>query len=566
MRPAGIQQAQKRTDMTEEYVVESTYTQGLQRVLSTTGDDVEIEISLETYDRMEKDSAIFKSNRILVTNALSDEMQLAPGATEEEVGPEEYQVYVEVMELCQRAVDGLDRPYRETLEQQLGNAIKYGHGLGEITYEHREDGSSTKPKEDKAQPKTRVGAFWARMRERFSAAEEEPKDPSIKRPQLRNKTVRLMPKSIKVKPRGAAKFVVDDFMNVLGLAPKVTKGNKLRYDEIIDRDKFSVLTLLKKDEDPRGRSMYRTAFNWYNLKTQLPSEMLRFILEEVVPKAVATLGPDAAPYEIERDADGVAQFEADGITPKMVTAVESMKSTIRNFRGGSGAVMPHGATLEPFKKGLTGANDGNLFSQVVKLLNNEIENGILLQTLAQSEGEHQARSASQQVAELLHNLVFWIRWLLAVMTVTDLMEVVIEKNLGRWALRYMPFVSFGDFVRRDWATDLEVIARAYFWGFIDDSQRAELMAWLNLPKAGPSRQELGLEATAQADVNGDPIVPNKQRPDKQAGTKDRNKGNGTEKKNGNKQNADIGFSPLDVLGHHRGRTTGFKRNILSGRR
>lgn len=567
MRPLGVQQAQKRTDLTEEYVVESSYAGGLQRVLASTQDDVEIEINLETYDRMENDSAIFKSKRILVTNALADEMQFAPGATEEEVGPEEYGVYTEVMDLCQRAIDGLERPYRETLEQQLGNAIKYGHGIAEVTWEHREDGSSTKPKEEARPARTKVGALWANIRERFTAAEEEPTDPSIKRPQLRNKQIRLMPKDVKVKPRGAAKFVVDDFMNLLGLTPKISRrGGRLRYDEIIDRDKFIVLTLLKKDEDPRGRSMYRTAFNWYNLKTQLPGEMLRFILEEVVPKAVATLGPDAVPYEIERDADGIVQYEANGTTPRMVTAVESMKKTLKNFRQGSGAVMPNGATLEPYKKGLTGASDGNLFRLIIKILNDEMENGILLQTLAQSEGEHQARSASQQVAELLHNLVFWIRWLLAVMTVTDLLEVVVEKNLGKWALKYMPFVSFGDFVRRDWANDLEMIAKAYFWGFIDDTQRAELMAWLNLPKPGPSRQELGLEATAQSDVNGDPVVPNKKRPDKQAGTKDRNKGNGTEKKKNGKSNADTGFGPLNMLGHHRGRTTGFKRDIHSGRR
>jgi hypothetical protein len=569
MTPDGIRISPiVRKDMTEDFVAPSGYTWGQSRFLGSTQDDVEIEINLETYDKMENDSTIVKSKQILVTNALADELQFAPGATEENVGPDEYKVYTEIMEFCERVVGGLDRPYRESMEQLLGNSIKYGHGIAETTWEYRTDGSSTKPEERKIPvgPKTRIGAFWAKITGGlFMAQPTEPADPSIKRPSLKNQKLRLMPKSIRVKPRNSARFVVDDFMNVLGLAPAYNRD--LAYNEIIDRDKFLVLTLMKRDEDPRGKSLYRASFNWYNLKTQLPSEMMRFILEEAVPKAVVTLPDNATPFEYDRDEDGNIQYEdpETKLLPKMLTAVESMKNTVKHFRGGSGVVIPHGATFEPYKKGLTGANDANLFGQIIKLLNDEIENSILLQTLAQSEGQHQARSASQQVAELLHNLVFWIRWLMAVMTLTDLCEVAVEKNFGKWALRYMPFISLGDFVRRDWADDLEVIARAYFWGFIDDTQRAELMAWLNLPKPGPSRQELGLTQTAQADVNGDPIVPNGNRPDKQAGTKNRNKGNGTEKKNV-KQSEDTGFSPLNMLGNHRGRTVRVTRDLFSNRR
>lgn len=563
-RPSGIQPMPINTDLTKEFVANG-YSLGQQHILGSTQDEVEIEINLETYEKMENDSAISKSKHILVTNTLSDELQFAPGATEEEVGPEEYQIYVEVMELAQRALAGLDRPYRETLEQQLGNAIRYGHGIGEVVYEYRTDASSTKPPEDKADPKparTKVGAFFSKLGGLFMGAAEPPPDPGIKRPILRNERVRLMPKAIKVKPRGSVRFVVDDFMTVLGLVPATRNSSSpLRIDEIIDRDKFSVLTMHKQDEDPRGKSTYRPAFNWYNLKTQVPSELLRFILEESVPKAVATLPPNAAPFEFERDKDG--QFVKDDTGQNvMLPIVESFKRMIERFRSGSGVVVPYEAKFEPYKKGVTGTNDADLFTKICKLLDDQMENCILLQTLAQSEGEHQARSASQQVAEILYNLIFWIRWLIAVMTVTDIVDVVITKNLGEWALRYKPFVSLGDSVRRDWRKDLEMVAKAYFWGFIDDTQRAELMAWLNLPKPGPSRQELGLEATAQADVNGDPVVPNGQRPDKQPGTRDRNKGNGTEKKNV-KQNENTGFSPLNFLGHHGRRTTGTKGNLFS---
>lgn len=568
LRPDGVK-VKVVNDYRRQYINVSGYTVGQQRVLGATIDDVEVEVDLATYDRMENDSTIAKGKRILITNVLADELQLAPGATEDEVGPDEYKVFVEVMEFCQRCVGGLERPLRETYEQILGNAIRHGHGIGEVEWEYRIDGASTKPAEAKT-PKVSKSRFSA-MVERFgftskTDAPADSPDVGIKRPQLRSEMTRLMPKSIKVKPRGAALFVVDDYMTVLGLTPRYNNGRgALNWDEVVSRDKFVVLTLNKQDEDPRGKSSYRPAFNWYNLKCQIPAEMLRFILEESVPKAVGTLPEDSPAFEFERDDKGDIIYEDPETmkTPKMLTAAESMGQQIKGFRSGSGAVIPYGAKLEPFKK--TGASDADFFSKVLKVVDDQMENAILLQTLAQSEGEHQARSASQQVAELLHNLVFWIRWILAVMTLTDLFETAVRVNLGEWALRYMPVVSLGDFVRRDWAHDLEVISKAYFQGFIDDTQRAELMAWMNLPRPGPSRQELMEDALAEADINGEPVKPNSARPDKQKSNKNRNAGNGTEKQNGKTTNANYGFSPLNLLGHHGGRAVRATRDIFTSR-
>lgn len=549
-RPEGIKSLSGTTtvfDPEKTYVTASSYSAKQSRVLAQTTDEVELDISFRAYERMENDSAITKVKRILLTSVLTDEIQFAPGATEETVGKEEYETYVYVMEMCERIIEGLDAPYRDTLEQLFGNSIRYGHGIAEVTYEYRMDAPNTKPTEDpetkkpKATRWDKITSFW-RTQERIEA-----KEPGTK-PLLKGEQLRLMPATIKVKPRNTTQFVVDDFMNVLGLVPINKDRANLRFDEIISREKFMVLTMNKKDEDPRGTSLYRPAFNWYNLKAQVPAEMLRFILEESVPKAVGTLPPDMPPFEYERDTNGNIIYEEDGVTPKMLTGAESFKRQIEGFRSGGGAVIPHGATLQPYKKGLTGSGDAEIFNKILKIINNEIENSVLLQTLAQSEGEHQARSASEQVAEVLYNLVFWIRWQVAMVTLIDLCSVTVKMNLGDWALRYMPIISLGDFVRRDWVSELEAIADAYFKGFIDDSQRAELMAWLNLPKAGQSRQEVNAEAVAKQDVNGQPSQPNNNRPDKQTGTKNRNDGNGTEKRNAQTTNTGIGL--IDPLGHN----------------
>lgn len=508
-KPEGLHQVKVINEPTRNFIVAGPSYSGAigKKTLATTNDEVEVEVSLKQYETMENDPVITKVKKIIITNVLSDEMQLAPRRTEAQVGQDEYKIYLKIMDFCQRIADGLDRPYRETAEQILGNGVGHGHGIAEIEWGYRLDEDVERPEDPRLLKAKKVG-FFSRAISYFYAAEEAP--PETKKTLFGKNKTRLLPKSIKVKPRGAARFVVDDYMNILGLAPRITLGTQLRYDQIIDRNKFMILTLNKRDEDPRGKSSYRPAFNWYNLKSQLPSELLRFILEESVPKAVATLPENAAPYEVERDEKGNIVYEDDAQTqPKMITAAESMKRAIESYRSGSGIVIPHGATMKPYKTGLTGSTDAMLFSVIIKIIDDQIENAILLQTLAQSEGEHQARSASQQVAELLNNLVFWIKRLMAVMTQKDLFETAVVYNFGEWARKYVPQVSFGDFVRRDWGADLTTLANAYDKKFLDDTQRAELMQWLNLPPPGPSERELGLDQSQQQ-----PPAP----PDKNRGT------------------------------------------------
>jgi hypothetical protein len=568
VRPlTGTNVGQVGGDLTREYITINGYTGGVNKILGTTIDDVELRVTLETYERMENDPTISKAKRIIVNNVLADELQFAPGATEDEVGPDEYETYEQVMQFCQRVVAGLDKPFRETLEQLLGNGIRYGHGIAEIEFEYRQDGPSTKPKEQKdkaqasgkpARPQTARQGFFASW---FSSATDEEgqevKGAGIKRPSLTEQKTRLMPRSIMVKPRGAARFVVDDYMHVLGLVPRF-RGGTVKVDEVIRRDKFIVFTMNRQDEDPRGRSCYRPAVNWHNIKAQLPAELLRYCLEEAVPKAVGTLPKDALPYEFERDQHGNIIYEDPETKkiPKQLTAAESMGRQIKGFRSGSGAVIPYEAKLEPFKK--TGASDADFFPKILAVLDRQMEHCILLQTLAQSEGEHQARAASETAYEILGSLIFWVRWSLAQVVLSDLCETSVRVNLGDWALRYMPQISLGDFVRRDWARDLEVLAKAYFQGFLDDTQRPEIMAWLNLPKPGPSRAEV----QAEADMNGEPVMPNKTRPDKQPGNNRRNAGNGTEKRNAG-ANQNLGRGPLHLLGHHGGRAVRFARSVYS---
>lgn len=536
-----VKRPRTRNTLTKPVIPANGYHYKQNQILHSTIDEVETELSMSTYDRMGNDPTIAKDIMILISNVLSDDLQMAPGATEAEVSEKEHEIFVYVQEFCERIIKGLQPvdSFRSTLEQLFRNGLTYGHGLGEIEWEYRTDRPTEKPPKEKP-TKTAVASLRGWVTSMFgtskpSMAEKEP-DVTQNKAVLQNKqTTRLLPKSIKVKPRGAARFVVDDYMNVIGFVPKSRplkggNGIKLKWNEVIDPRKFCVLTLKKKNEDPRGSSVLRPAYNWYNLKVQLPAEMLRFILEEIVPKGVATLPPNPGQpvpkinpetQEVEVDENG---------HPIMVTQAASFIQVIEGFRGGAHAVIPNEAKLEPYRKGLTGSNDANLFKNILKLLDDQMENSILCQTMAQSEGENQGRSASEQVAQILYVLQFWYRLHIVQFIKSQILAPAITINLGEWALQYLPQISLGDFSRRDWMLELEAYADAYFKGLLDDTQRPEIMHLLNLPKPGKSRQELQLEQGAKLDVNGNPVQNNPSRPDKQEGSKGRNNGNGTEKK------------------------------------
>lgn len=571
-RPTGTTNKTVNRRLDGQFVPGSAFSYKQQRLLASTVDEIEVEIGPRTYDRMETDGAILKAKKIRMTGVLADELQCSPAYAEELVGPEEYRKYQIISDFCERLLRGLDRPFRKTEEQHFGNALKYGHGVAEIEWEYRRDIIPEEVEKPKKRDTTIAAGAWRKIKYAFGLGGDITSAEKTDEPLsgLKKDAVRIMPAAIKVKPRGATSFVVDDYMTVLGLVPTKKDYSKLKWNEMLPREKFMVLTMNMKDEDPRGTSEYRPCFNWWNLRTQFPAEILRYVIEETVPKAVGTMPPAAemVPYEIERDANNNIVWEdEENNVPRMLTPAESMANNMENFRQGSGAIIPHGATLEPYKRGLTGSNDAQLFVKLIKICNDEIENPILGQTLAQSEGEHQARSASEQVAEILYNLVFWDKWNIATMVMKDLFEPAIRMNFGDEWVKYMPSVSMGDFVRRNWNNDLEVVADAYFKGFIDDSQRASLMEWLNLPKPGPSRQEIGMEQAAKQDVNGQPVPQPTTRPDKQAGTKDRNNGNGTEKKSNGRsrkpaQNgATLGLGIGDVLGHHTRSPFRFRNNL-----
>lgn len=500
---------------------------------------VDRDVDPDTLERMAFDPKIHKAKRIRINGVLTDDLIFAPGATEDEAkSAAEYKRFEMVMQFAERMVAGLETPIWRVFEQLLDGGYEQGHKIAEVIWELRMDRPTkslqTETHKRGARPASAVSnltrRLWRLAGRGPQAAEQAQDPPSESTPQtsiLTRPKTRLMPKAIKVKPRGAVLFVVDRFMSVLGLIPAWGRGvSNWNITDVISRDKFMVFTNNPTDDDIRGNSAYRPAFWAWSFKNFIPKEYLRFMLNEAVPVPVLILPEKGGSWIPKRNPD-TGEYELDPVSgqPVFIPLYLAASNTVADVRSGKGGVIPYGSKLEAYGGNKGGSND-TVFPNAIRSADDQIEDSILNQTLAQSTGRSNSQKGSQTHENRLADLVFWDKRALCVMLLYDLIAVGVRWNLGDEYLRYMPKCSLGDSEKRDWARDLEVISKAYFYGFIDDSMRAELCSWLGLPRPGISRAEMML---AQPGKDGAPAPPNDARPDKQPDQQGRNDGNSTPK-------------------------------------
>lgn len=543
----------------QQIVTSNGYMWSQMQVLSHLVDEVESEVGPETFERMSLDPKIHKTDRIIVNGTLTDDLVFAAGATEEEAqNEEEYGKYEQVMQFAERIIAGLDAPIWHTLEQMLTGAREQGHKIAEVYYDFKQDApTKSLAGQLRSKPTPKPRSALSRL---FNLKAQEPEvKPRVRGQKITNRPkTRLMPTTLRVLPRGAALFVVNQYRDVLGLVPAWRYGegrmsSVYHPNQIITRDKFLVYTNNPKDDDPRGFSDRRPIVNLWNFVNKIPTEYLRYLVQEGLPIPVMTLPQQIEGWipVYETQADGTKTPKLDPTTQKpiYVDIYTAARMTVEDMRNGKGVVVPFGTVVAPYTG--KGAAGDAIFPNALKTIYQLMEEAVLLQPLAQSAGDVQSKSAAQVHMGILGDHFFWYKRKLALMLLYDLIAVCVRYNLGDWALSYMPKASFGDSEKRVWAEDLEVIAKAYFYGFIDDTQRAELMSWLGLPKAGPSRQAILAE---QDPTTGEPRVPNKNRPDKRPENINRNDGNSTEKENAN---ASLLVTNLSSLGNIMGRRSTF---------
>jgi hypothetical protein len=103
--------------------------------------------------------------------------------------------------------------------------------------------------------------------------------------------------AIKPKPLTATAFVVDAYMNVLGLLGAKPGHGAPSYagavidpksDQILPREKFAIFTFRPKHGDPRGTSILRPAYAAWWMKWQVHQEYLKYLAQFAGPGLIGT--------------------------------------------------------------------------------------------------------------------------------------------------------------------------------------------------------------------------------------------------------------------------------------
>lgn len=348
----------------------------------------------------------------------------------------------EITDFCEKDLLDLERPFVEVLYEML-DAVALGNKVAEQVYEPRRD--------------------------------EDGK-------------VRVHLKALKVKPRKTTAFVVDPFMNVVGVLglipgmafPVITNQIVAQTDKIpnlLPRNKFAVLTWDGKGNDPRGNSLLRPVYNPWFLKKHTIAEYARYLVKFAGPSLIGYTAQNAQPVP--------AQDALGNVIPgqPLVSPEQMMLSTLLSFSQGTAAVFPFGAKVDP----LMMSGDGGAYLKAVTLFDQQITKAILCQTLATESPSHMTRAAAETHQDVLDIVVIHIKAMLAAMIRFDILRNLVTYNWGKdVARRLTPKVHLAGVPQHNWASDASAVATLVSSQFLDRSQFPELDARLGLPRRSPT--------------------------------------------------------------------------------
>ncbi|WP_406698575.1 hypothetical protein V5E97_06795 [Singulisphaera sp. Ch08] len=300
---------------------------------------------------------------------------------------------------------------------------------------------------------------------------------------------RLGLKSVKVKPEWAWQYVVDAFMNVVGIitfVPSGVKGSESGF-LILPPEKFAIMTWLPKDNDPRGTSALRAAYDWWNLKQQVKPYYYAHLQRFGSPSLDGVLSEnDTAPGPA---VDSVTGQEIPG---KIVSPGQRYASQLVAFANNTVVVRPAGSELhviEPKSNGEAFLNGFNLFDQQICL-------AIGLQTRASLEAKHGSK-ADSETAENTRGLVIdygreagsdWLE--------KQLLYDSVALNFGKdVADALMPIVIISQTEQQDLPAKWTAAASVGYT--LGESQLEEMDADLGLPERDMEADKAAADEAAQ---------------------------------------------------------------------
>lgn len=436
----GVGRRTLSADPTREYVAGGAipYAHGYLQSLPFGIDDISRDFGDDIYDRMMKDPAVASSVNVLKLAVLYAGIDLTPNRDQNHP---EYGRAKEINDFCEAVINDLDRDILDVLWDML-DALAYGNKVAEQVYEL----APTGPHRGK-----------------------------------------LVLKALKVKPRKATAFVVDAYFNLVGLLgvqPRQTLtsiptgvliGDPSRVPQLLPRQKFAVLSYRPKDTDPRGQSIIRPAYNAWWIKQQVWPEYLKYLAQFGGPSLVGYTAEGAQRVPKLDDNGDVVRGDDGNIV--YLEAEQALANALVAFKNGTVLALPYSAKVEPIQS----QGNGQAFSRAIGILNTEIMQAILNQTLATAEGQHQARAASTVHQDVLGMSIRHVKKAVVAMVQHDILRPLITYNFGEEAHQFLPNVSLGETEFQDFAGTAAAVSQLVSVGFLDQSQFPQVDQKLSLP-------------------------------------------------------------------------------------
>lgn len=315
---------------------------------------------------------------------------------------------------------------------------------------------------------------------------------------------RLNLRAIKCKPRRMTAFVVDRYNNVVGITaarknePMLWAAGGRIYnppkEDILPREKFAILTFRPIDDDPRGTSILRAAYDPWFRKRQVLIEYVKYLSQFAGPSLIGKTPPDADDLPAT---DALGNPDPNG-TP--IKAEAALAKTLAAFRNAVAIALPFGTEVTPIQS----SGEGRAFLNALQHCDQQIVISILTQTLATMESEHQARAAAQVHEDVLETLIRQAKKALVRVIERDILRNWMLYNWGPGLAYLTPKVTLGSTEKRQQPAVMAAIAQLVAAGYIQEDQLAAIDLLLGLPQRDTSQQAPFIIATQPPPA---PLVP-----------------------------------------------------------
>lgn len=414
----------KKRDLTRDIVAGGSlpsYYDQARRALPPVIDDLTGELGDDLYERMLNDAQVAACINVLRSATLENGVVLRPAV--DDADADGYDQSKELVARYERMLDGLELPLDDVLWDML-RALALGSRVAEQVY---------------AYDSTYTGRSLLALQ------------------------------ALKVKPRRATAFVVDPYGSVQGLLgakpgqTAVSENALPSGAEVIERAKFAVFSFRPKDNDPRGSTLLRTAYNAWNLKQQIIPEWFKYLVQFASASLVGKTAPDA-----------LDSLDADG---NIITPQQRMLNELLAFRNGTAIALAAGEDLDL----LFSQGNGKAFLEAFAWCDKQITIAVTSQTRAMMESQFGSRADSETGQDLLDTFVRQLKKSVCAMMRRDVLSALVRYNDGARLLPLTPYASLGETEQQDLAGLMNAVAALNRASYLDPSQYAGIDEQLNLP-------------------------------------------------------------------------------------